>query len=90
MSRCRIRRRGTRRYRLRDESMLRRASAAGGGNGAETAFGRAAVRARRRAHGAHAARAHASSPRRVLACVIRILFCLIDRHSTPLNRPEKQ
>ncbi|AVR19976.1 hypothetical protein A8H40_07940 [Burkholderia multivorans] len=37
MSRCRIRRRGTRRYRLRDESMLRRASTAGGGgNGART------------------------------------------------------
>ncbi|PRF43939.1 hypothetical protein C6Q10_05510 [Burkholderia multivorans] len=36
MSRCRIRRRGTRRYRLRAESMLRRASAAGGGNGVRT------------------------------------------------------
>ncbi|WP_310725493.1 hypothetical protein, partial [Burkholderia multivorans] len=57
---------------------------------AETASGRATLRGRRRAHGAHAARAHASSARRDFACVIRILFCLIDRHSTPLNRPEKQ
>ncbi|PRE17356.1 hypothetical protein C6Q09_29300 [Burkholderia multivorans] len=48
MSRCRIRRRGTRRYRLRDESMLRRASAAGGGNGFRTGhFARATTRTRR-------------------------------------------
>ncbi|PRE41063.1 hypothetical protein C6P97_09725 [Burkholderia multivorans] len=56
MSRCRIRRRGTRRYRLRAESMLRRASAAGGGNGAETASGRAAVCATTRTRRACCAR----------------------------------